>query len=308
LVAFSYGRTFLSAGDEILVGAAEHHANYLPWQILEQNIGIRRKIIPLDENYDIDLVKYEKLFSRRTKLVAIQHIGNVIGAVNDIKKLTDIAHAHGAKILIDGASSLGAGKFNLAEIGCDFFACSGHKGFAPMGSGFLFGKYELLRAMPPFHAGGNTVNRVKFEETTFKLPPAKFEAGTPDVAAIIGLGEAITFLESIDWKGAENYLNGLTQYAGKKLMEISSLQIYGTPKIRHGIFSFNLKGIHPHDVATFLAHRGIAVRAGTHCAQPLMNILGVPGTVRISLSLYNTKAEIDAATTALEDCQATFGK
>ncbi|MDR1401760.1 MAG: cysteine desulfurase [Puniceicoccales bacterium] len=306
LVAHSYGKKFLKKGDEILIGAAEHHSNYLPWQALEQEIGVVRKIIPLDSNCDIDMRQYGSMFSRRTKFVAIQHISSVLGSVNDIKTLSKIAHEHGAKILIDGACSLALGKLNLKEVDCDFFACSGHKCFGPTGSGFLFGKYHLLEEMSPYNTGGNAVNSVQFGETEFKLPPDKFEAGTPDIAAVIGFGAAIDFLETIDWKVAGAHLFDLTQRLDAKLKEISGIKIYGNPRRREGIFSFNLNGIHCHDVAAYLGSKGIAVRAGTHCVQPLMQFLGIPGTVRISMAIYSTPEEIDMAAGTMAECQTIF--
>jgi cysteine desulfurase/selenocysteine lyase len=306
LVAHSYGRKFLSAGDEVLVGAAEHHANYLPWQVLEREIGIRRKIIPLGGNFRLDFEKYKSLFSERTKFVAIQHVGNVLGGTNDIKVLAKIAHDAGAKILVDGACALAMHRVNLRELDCDFFACSGHKGFAPTGSGFLFGKYELLEKMPPYHVGGNIVNSVHFEGTSFKLPPDRFEAGTPDIAAVIGLGEAVSFLETIDWELARAHMANLSARMYDGLRSIPSAKIYGDSMDRNGIFSFNVDGVHAHDAATYLGNSGIAVRAGTHCAQPLMQILGVPGTVRISMGLYNTSEEIDATVAALGVCKKVF--
>ncbi|MDR1232770.1 MAG: aminotransferase class V-fold PLP-dependent enzyme, partial [Puniceicoccales bacterium] len=217
-----------------------------------------------------------------------------------------IAHAHGAKILIDGACSLASEKINLGKIDCDFFACSGHKGFGPTGSGFLFGKYDLLQDMPPYHGGGNIVNKVHFEGSSFKLPPTKFEAGTPDIAAVLGLGAAIDFLKEIDWEFAGAYFSELVRYASEKIQSVPGIKVYGTSKNQSGVFSFNLNGVHAHDVATHLGSRGIAIRAGTHCAQPLMQVLGVPGTVRISLCLYNTKQEIDIAMAALKDCLNIF--
>jgi cysteine desulfurase/selenocysteine lyase len=307
LVAFSYGRHFLSAEDEILIGAAEHHANYLPWQVLESEIGIRRKIIPLDGEYNIDLERYGNSFSGRTKLVAIQHVSNVLGTANDVKLMSKIAHENGARILIDGACSLGSGGIDLYDVDCDFFACSGHKGFGPTGSGFLFGKYEILRAMPPFHTGGSMVNRVEFEGTDFKLPPAKFEAGTPGISAAIGLGEAVTFLKEINWSSAREHLSSLTRYAYNKLRAIKGIKVYANSNGKNGVMSFNLDGVHCHDVATYLGSEGVAVRAGTHCVQPLMDALGVPGTVRISMSLYSTEDEVDVAIRAIENCGKIFG-
>ncbi|MDR1413464.1 MAG: cysteine desulfurase [Puniceicoccales bacterium] len=306
LVARSYAGEFLQRGDEILIGAAEHHSNYLPWQVLEKEIGISRKIIPLDGDGNVDMERYGNMFSPRTKFVAIQHISNALGSINDIKMLTKIAHERGAKILIDGACSLAFGKINLREIGCDFFACSGHKCFGPTGSGFLFGKYELLEVMPPYHTGGNMVDRVQFGETAFKFPPDRFEAGTPDIAAVIGFGAAIDFLSAIDWQPAHEYLAGLAEYLRGRLQEIPGIKIYGNSECRKGIFSFNLSGIHCHDVAMYLGNEGIAVRAGTHCAQPLMHILKTPGTVRISISLYNTSEEIDVMIRVLAECQTIF--
>lgn len=303
LVASSYCRKFLKKDDEILIGAAEHHANYLPWQVLDKEIGVCRKIIPLTNAGDIDLDAYEKLFTKKTKFVAVQYISNVLGSKNDIGLLTTIAHNHGAKILIDGASALNVCQPQLDSVDCDFFVCSGHKGFGPTGSGFLFGKYSLLEQMVPYQTGGDMVNKVTFEESTFKNPPYRFEAGTPDVAAVIGMGVAIDFLLSIDHVGAQKHLKMLTDYLTQSLRECSNIMVYGDPIDRSGIVSFNMNGCHPHDVATFLANDGIAVRAGTHCAQPLMELLSVPGTVRVSLAIYNTIQDIDDLMTSIDKVQ-----
>jgi cysteine desulfurase/selenocysteine lyase len=306
LVANTHGRKFLAKGDEILIGAAEHHANYLPWQVLEQEIGVVRKIIPLDRAGNIDMECYQSLFSKRTKLVAIQHISNVLGTVNDIKTLCEIAHGHGAKVLVDGACALACGRINLRDLDCDFFACSGHKGFGPTGSGILFGKYPLLRAMPPYNTGGNGVNVVSFDGSSFKPPPDRFEVGTPDIAAVIGLGATVDFLERLDWASAWRYLDELTRYLGHGLGRLPGVKIYGHAANKICVFSFNLEGVHCHDVATYLGNEGIAVRAGTHCAQPLMQHLGVPGSVRISMTLYNTREEVDKIVDVLGRCQAAF--
>lgn len=303
LVANSYCRKFLQNGDEILIGAAEHHANYLPWQMLEHEIGIHRKIIPLTNACDIDIDGYEKLFTERTKFVSIQYISNVIGNQNNIGLLTSIAHDHGAKILIDGASALNVCPPKLYDIDCDFFVCSGHKGFGPTGSGFLYGKYSLLKQMEPYQTGGDMVNKVTFEESTFKNPPYRFEAGTPDIAAVIGMGAAIDFLSNIDHISAQKHLKILTEYLIKSLRKRDNITVYGDPTERAGIVSFNMKGCHPHDVATFLENDGIAVRAGTHCAQPLMTLLLVSGTVRVSLAMYNTIQDIDDLMTSIDKIQ-----
>ena len=304
LVAESYCKHFLTKGDEILVGTAEHHANYLPWQALEQEIGIVRKSIPLNADSSIDFDAYESLFSEKTKFVAVQHISNVLGVKNDVTQIAKIAHAHGAKILIDGASTLAFERPNISNIDCDFFACSAHKGFGPMGVGLLAGKYELLDQMPPYQVGGGIVNKVNFDQTTYQLPPHKFEPGTPDVAAVIGFGATIDFLENIDWDSAKEYLAYLNGYCFAKLQKIPTIQLYARPDLP--IISFNLTNVHSHDVATYLASKGIAVRAGTHCAQPLMRTLGCPGTVRISLALYNTTAEIDFVIATIAECAKRF--
>ena len=306
LVANCYVRKFLNADDEIIVGAAEHHSNYLPWQILGKEIGIKRKIAPLTETGEIDIDVFFKLFTKKTKFVAIQHSSNVLGNTNNISELTKIAHENGAKILIDGASSLLHSTVDLKKIDCDFFACSGHKCYAPMGVGILFGKYDLLESMCPYQVGGNTVNKVNFESSIFKLPPQKFEAGTQDIASVIGLGAAIDFLESVDRDEMDNYFNELCKYTFDRLSNLPFVKMYSKPKKMSGVFSFNIEGIHSHDVATLLGINNIAIRAGTHCAQPLMQLLGVPGTARASLAQYNKFEEIDIMIDSLIKCKKAF--
>jgi cysteine desulfurase/selenocysteine lyase len=305
MLAASYGRSFLTKGDEVLIGAAEHHSSYLPWKILCAEIGASVKIIPLvGEWHELDVDSYGSMFSGRTKLVVIQHISNVLGNVNDIGLLSKIAHKNGAKIVIDGAASLAHGPIDLRDVGCDFFVTSGHKAFGPSGSGFMFGKYDLLESMPPFRLGGRMVNEVSFENVAYKLPPERFEAGTPDIAAVIGFGECVEFLSEIDWNSAGRYLSNLSEYCRDGLREIEDLVPYGSWEA--GIFSFNISGIHCHDVATILAKRDIAIRAGHHCAQPLMNLLDTAGTARVSLCLYNTAEEVDSIVDALKTCKSYF--
>ncbi|MDR2436133.1 MAG: cysteine desulfurase [Puniceicoccales bacterium] len=306
MLATSYGKKFLTGGDEILIGAAEHHSSYLPWKNLCADVGAGVKIIPLKgERRELDIDSYRSMFGERTKLVVIQHISNVLGNVNDIGLLSEIAHKNGAKIVIDGAASLAHGPIDLKSVGCDFFVTSGHKAFGPNGSGFMFGKYDLLESMPPSRVGGRMVNEVSFENVVYKLPPERFEAGTPDVASAIGFGECIEFLSEMEWGPAGQYLSHLSKYCRDRLREIDDLVIYGSGEA--GIFSFNISGIHCHDVATILAKRGIAIRAGHHCAQPLMNLLNVAGTARISLCPYNTTGEIDSIIDVLKTCKSYLG-
>lgn len=307
LLAHCYGAVFLSKNDEILIGAAEHHSSCLPWRIVAKKYGCRVRYIPLTRgNYEIDPKAYRSLFSKKTKLVVIQHISNVLGNVNDVQLMAQVAHEYGAHMVIDGAASLAHGMMNLTDIGCDFFVTSGHKCFGPSGSGFIFGRYELLKKMPPYRVGGRMVDKVTFDEIVYKRPPERFEAGSPDILSIVGLGAAIKFLSDIDWAAANNYFYELVSYARDRLSDIPGIALYGSGEA--GIFSFNLDGIHAHDVATILATDGIAVRAGHHCAQPLMNILGVNGTVRVSLALYNTKKEIGAIVDSLKICSKYFFK
>jgi cysteine desulfurase/selenocysteine lyase len=304
-LACSYGRKFLSKGDEVLIGAAEHHSSYLPWRNLCADIGASVRVIRLaGKHHELDVDFYQSMFNRHTKLVVIQDISNVLGNVNNVQLLGKIAHENGAKIVVDGAASLAHGPIDLRAIDCDFFVTSGHKAFGPTGSGFLFGKSELFGEMLPNRVGGRMVNVVSFEDVIYKSPPERFEAGTPDIAAVIGFGEGIKFLSGIEWPAAGRHLAELSAHCRARLDEVDGLTRYGSGEA--GIFSFNVASIHCHDVATILAEHGIAVRAGHHCAQPLMNILGTSGTVRISLCLYNTIDEIDFTIGALKTCSRYF--
>ncbi|MDR1255755.1 MAG: cysteine desulfurase [Puniceicoccales bacterium] len=305
ILAASYGRKFLAANDEVLLGAAEHHSSCLPWRQVSAEMGARVKIIPLrGEQWELDVDFYRSMFSKHTKLVVIQHISNVLGNENNIKLLSEIAHENGAKIIIDGAASMVHGPMDLRAIDCDFFVTSGHKSFGPSGSGFMFGKYELLRDMPPFRMGGRMVNEVSFDGIVCKSPPERFEGGTPSIASTIGFGESIKFLSEIDWVAAKQYLAKLSKHCRDKLLEVEDIKLYGSGEA--AIFSFNVASIHCHDVATILAQHGIAVRAGHHCAQPLMGLLGAVGTARLSLCLYNTFEEIDFTAAILKTCKNYF--
>jgi cysteine desulfurase/selenocysteine lyase len=305
-LATSYGRKFLTRGDEVLIGAAEHHSSYLPWKNSCADADASVKIIPLKgEHRELDIDFYCSMFNKRTRLVVVQHISNVLGNVNDIGLLSEIAHENGAKIVIDGAASLVHGPIDLRSVGCDFFITSGHKAFGPNGSGFMFGKYDLLEGMPPFRVGGRMVNEVSFENVAYKLPPERFEAGTPNIASVIGFGECMEFLSKMEWGPAEQYLSHLSKYCRNRLREVDGLVLYGSGEA--GIFSFNISDIHCHDVATILAKCGIAIRAGHHCVQPLMNLLNAAGTARISLCQYNTTEEVDAIIDVLKTCKNYLG-
>ncbi len=307
LLASSYSQAFLSKNDEIIIGSAEHHSSCLPWMRIAKLIGAKIKWIPLTGKYfEVDIDKYKTLFNKSTKLVVIQHSSNVLGNINDIKLLSNIAHNNGANIVVDGAASLLHGNLNLKEIDCDFFVTSGHKCFGPSGSGFVFGKYDLLKEMPPYRVGGRMVERVNFDDISYKLPPERFEAGSANIASIIGFGETIKFIQSVDCSATKNYFRKLIEYTRNELQLVPNIIPFGSGK--NGVFSFNIKNVHAHDIATILATKGIAIRAGNHCAQPLMRILKTGGTARISLAPYNTKEEIDFIVKSLQYCCKYFFK
>ena len=291
LVASSFGGTFLKSGDEVIISSVEHHSNIVPWQLLRDRIGISLRIIPLTAECKLDIEAYKGLFSERTKLVSVAHVSNVLGVTNPVKEIIDIAHSHGVPVLVDGAQSTPHINVNIQELDADFFAFSGHKVYAPTGIGVLYGKEKWLEAMQPYHGGGEMIKSVHFEKTTFNELPYKFEAGTPDYTGIIALGKALEWVES---KGIENiaaHEHELTRYAVEQLKKIEGMRIFGEPD--GAAVSFLVGDIHPADLGTILDHLGIAVRTGHHCAQPLMELLGIPGTVRASFAVYNTKEEVD---------------
>ena len=299
LVAFSYGST-LSAGDEILISAMEHHSNIVPWQMLCERQGCILKVAPINQRGELIMDEFDKLLSKKTKLVAITHISNTLGTVNPIKEIIQKAHAVGSKVLIDGAQSIQHMRINVKELDCDFYVFSSHKVFGPTGIGVLYGKEEILDRMPPYQGGGDMIARVTFERTTYNELPFKFEAGTPHIAGGICLGKAFEFLESIDMEAAERHERELAKYAEDMLDTFEGLQIIGEAKNKTSVVSFSLKGIHPFDIGTLLDKQGIAVRTGHHCTQPLMDFYGIPGTVRASFAFYNTKQEIDTFVEAVE--------
>ncbi|MBI1327192.1 MAG: SufS family cysteine desulfurase [Alphaproteobacteria bacterium] len=291
LVASSWGRAHLKAGDEIILSAMEHHANIVPWQMLRDEIGIEIKIIPLKQDCTLDLEAYEKLLSPRTKLVSVVHISNGTGVINDVKTIITKAKTYNPQIitLVDASQSVVHSKVDMQSLGCDFLAFTGHKLYGPTGVGVLAGKYEILEALPPYQGGGDMIETVTWDKTTFRAPPARFEAGTPAILEVIGLAAAIDYLGDNFYAGEDD----LSKYTFEKLSTIEGLTIYGSHAPRIGIFSMNFAGVHPTDVAEILNQQNIAVRSGHHCCMPLMQALGVTGTFRASLGLYNIKADID---------------
>ena len=306
LVAQSYGKAHLQKGDEILVSVMEHHSNLVPWVLLKEQMGIELKIIPITDQGVIDLEAYKKLFSPRTKLVAISHASNVMGTINPVEEMTKIAHQHQACVLIDGAQAVPHFSIDMQEIDCDFYVFSAHKLYGPTGIGVLYGKRERLNQMPPYQGGGGMIETVSFEKITYAKAPHKFEAGTPDMTGVIGLQAAIQYLQAVGFKNIDQQERELLQYAEEKLLNISSLRMIGTAKPKVGVISFVLASIHPHDVGTVLDHEGIAVRAGHHCAMPLMDYLKVPALTRVSFGIYNDLSDVDKLINGLQKVQEIF--
>lgn len=304
LVASSFGGTFLKSGDEVIVSSVEHHSNIVPWQLLRDRIGVVLRVIPLTAECSLDVAAYREMFNERTRLVSVAHVSNVLGVTNPVKEIIDFAHSHNVPVLVDGAQSAPHLKVDMKALDADFFAFSGHKVYAPTGIGVLYGKEKWLTAMQPYHGGGEMIKSVSFEKTTYNELPYKFEAGTPDYAGIIALGKA---LEWVTEKGIEDiaaHEQMLTLYAVEQLRKIEGMRIFGQPD--GAAVSFLVGDIHPADMGTILDHLGIAVRTGHHCAQPLMDILGVPGTVRASFAAYNTKEEIDILVKGIERAARMF--
>lgn len=292
LVATSYCKTKLNQDAEIIISSLEHHSNIVPWQMLCECTGAKLKVIPIDNNGDIIFEEFEKLLSEKTRLVAINHISNAIGTINPIEEVIKAAHSRGIPVLIDGAQSIQHKKIDVKQLDCDFFAFSGHKIYGPTGIGVLYGKKELLEAMPPYQGGGEMIQSVSFEKTTYNVLPYKFEAGTPNIAGAIGLAAALEYVNTLGLEGIEKYEKELFEFATEQVSNIEGIKIIGTAKKKANIISFLLDNLHPYDVGAILDNEGIAVRTGMHCAEPLMKIFSVNGTVRVSLAFYNTKEEI----------------
>ena len=307
LVAHSYGRTFLSEGDEVIVSIMEHHANIVPWQLLQAEKGIRIKVVPVDDDGVLDLNAFEDLLSDRTKLVAMTHCSNVLGTVTPAKTIARMAHERGVPVLFDGSQAAVHGVVDVQDIDADFYIMTGHKLYGPTGTGVLYGKYDLLKKMPPYQGGGDMIESVSFEGTTFKPPPSRFEAGTPAITEVIGLGVALDYMESLGREAIAAHEHDLLQYATQQLSRIDGLRIYGTAPGKGPIISFTLEGVHPHDLGTIVDQYGVAVRVGRHCAEPLMDRFGVGATVRASFALYNTRAEADALVESVIAVKEFFG-
>ena len=306
LVAFSFGEAFLKEGDEVLVSVMEHHSNIVPWQMLRERKGIVLKVIPMTDEGEIDLEAYKNLFSPRTRLVSIAHVSNVLGTVNPVKEMTAIAHAQGAKVLVDGAQSVPHRRVDVQDIDCDFLTFSGHKIYGPTGIGVLYGREELLEQMPPYQGGGEMIARVSFEKTTYERLPFKFEAGTPDYVGSHALAVALDYVRRIGQDEIAAHEADLTRYAMEQLSLIPEMKIYGTAREKDAVISFNVGNIHPLDLGTLLDRLGIAIRTGHHCAQPLMARCGVESMARASFALYNTRAEVDTLVAGIDRVRKMF--
>ena len=307
LVMHGYGRKFIGAGDEIIISAMEHHANIVPWQMLCEEKGAKLRVIPMNDAGELLLDEYEALLSDKTKMVAVTHVSNALGTVNPIKQMIDSAHKYGAPVLIDGAQWVPHHEVDVQDLDCDFYVFSGHKMFAPTGSGVVYGKQRLLEKMNPFQGGGDMIKTVTFEKTTYADLPNKFEAGTPAIASQIGLGAAIDYLNIVDHEKAAAYERELLAYATKRLSAIEGVRIIGTARQKLGVLSFTIEGVHPHDVGTILDQQAIAIRAGHHCAQPVMKHFKVGATSRASFAFYNTREEVDALVKGIESVIEIFG-
>ena len=306
LVAHSYGRPNIGEGDEIIISHIEHHSNIVPWQMLCEEKGAKLKVVPINEAGEFLIDEYEKLLSERTKIVAVTHASNALGTILPIKEITTQAHKHGAVTVVDGAQGVPHLPVDMQDLDCDFYAFSGHKLFGPTGVGVLYGKKQLLQAMPPWEGGGSMIQRVSFEGTTYADPPTRFEAGTPNIAGGIGLEAAIDYVNSVGREAIAAYETELHDYAVEALGEVPGLRLIGTAREKVAVLSFMLGDIHPHDIGTILDAEGVAVRAGHHCAQPTMQFYQVPATVRASLAFYNTRREIDTLVKALHKVNEVF--
>jgi cysteine desulfurase / selenocysteine lyase len=306
LVANSYGRKFLAAGDEVIISEMEHHSNIVPWQMLCEEKGCVLRVIPMDANGDIILEEFITLLNERTKFVSIVYVSNSLGTVNPVKEMIKFAHERNVPVLVDAAQAVATRPIDVKDLDCDFLAFSSHKMFGPTGVGVLFGKTKYLEKMPPYQGGGDMIASVTFEKTQYNVLPYKFEAGTPPIAGVIGFGAAIDYIRAIGFQTIQAHERDLLEYATRTLSEIPGLKIIGTAKEKAAIISFTLDGIHPHDIGTLIDQEGIAIRTGHHCTQPVMKKFGVPATARASFSIYNTRDEIDRLIVALKKVIEVF--
>lgn len=307
LVAYSYGLSNIEKDDEIIISGMEHHSNIVPWQILCEQTGAHLKVIPVTEKGELDIEAYKNLLSDRTKLVAIIHISNVLGTINPVKQIVDLAHTHQVPVLIDGAQAVAHRPVDVQGLGCDFYVFSSHKLYGPTGVGVLYGKKSLLEKMPPYQTGGDMISRVTFEKTEFNVLPYKFEAGTPNIAGVVGLGAAIDYVNTIGFEIIMQHEALLLKAATEKLNEISGLRIYGHAEHKSSVIAFDMVDVHPHDIATILDQDNIAIRAGHHCAMPLIDRFGVSALSRVSFGIYNELADIDVLIQGLYQVKKMFG-
>jgi cysteine desulfurase/selenocysteine lyase len=307
LVAQTYGRQHVGPGDEVLISAMEHHSNIVPWQILCEEKDAILRVAPINDAGELLIDEFEKLLSPRTKIVSVTHVSNALGSINPLRQIIRMAHSLGIPVLVDGAQAAPHLPVDVRDIGCDFYAFSGHKVYGPTGIGVLYGKAALLEQMPPYEGGGDMISSVTFEKTTYNKVPHKFEAGTPDIAGVIGLGAAIAYIDSLGISEIGAHEHELLTYATGKLAAIPGVSLVGTAREKTGVLSFVMDGIHPHDIGTVLDQDGIAVRTGHHCAQPVMDRFGIPATVRASFGLYNTKEEIDVLALGMEKVKEVLG-
>ena len=306
LVASTFAETFMQAGDEVILSVMEHHSNIVPWQLQAKKRGIVLKVIPMTDEGELIMDAYEELFTEKTKIVSITHVSNVLGTINPVQQMIAIAHAHGVPVMVDGAQSTPHFAVDMQLLDCDFFVFSGHKAYGPTGVGVLYGKEEWLDRLPPYQGGGEMISHVPFDKVTFERPPLKFEAGTPDYIATHGLAVALDYLSHLGMDNIAQHEQELTAYATHQLQQIDQLGIYGTSSAKDAVISFHVGDIHPMDIGTLLDRLGIAVRTGHHCAQPLMERLGILGTVRASFGLYTTKEEIDVLVAGIERVSKMF--
>ena len=306
LVAQTYGKKHVGEGDEVLITAMEHHSNIVPWQMLCEQTGARLRVAPINDDGELLLDEFERLIGPKTRLVAITHVSNVLGTINPIGSIVKMAHARGARVLVDGAQAVPHLKIDVQALGCDFYVLSGHKMYGPTGIGVLYGRSELLETMPPYQGGGDMILSVSFEKTVYNKPPYKFEAGTPNMAGAVGLGAAIDFLSSLEHEGLTAHEEDVLAYGTRLLSAVPGLRLIGTAHAKASVLSFVLDGVHPHDIGTILDREGVAIRAGHHCAQPLMSRLGVPATARASLGCYSTRQDIDALVAGLGTVREIF--
>jgi cysteine desulfurase/selenocysteine lyase len=306
LVAQSYGRSMLRAGDEIVISWLEHHSNIVPWQLLCEQVGAVLRVVPIDDLGEIDLDQYAATLSPRTKLVAISHVSNALGTVNPIPTVIEQAHARGAVVLVDGAQAAPHFRVDVQSLDCDFYVFSSHKMYGPTGVGVLYGRGELLEAMPPYQGGGDMIASVTFEKTLYNVVPYRFEAGTPNIGGVVGFGAAVDYLMALDREAALAHEDDVLEYASARVREIPGARIIGQARNKTGVLSFLLEGVHPHDAGTILDNEGVAVRTGQHCAQPIMDRYGITATIRASLGIYNTREEIDVLVHALERVRGVF--